>query len=146
MIPTREIPHPPPVTDPEGNVEVDVETVINPKVEELGKPIWRIEDIPAPEPDVPVHTMATKIAKAVTEQSHEKREELKEAYGPVPVSPGSTPRTPASTSPVQPELTARSVLSTSGCQLLVSESQASWSLAVSTSRSTARTLVRAAGI
>lgn len=141
-----EIPHPPPVTDPEGNVEVDVETVINPKVEELGKPIWRIEDIPAPEPDVPVHTMATKIAKAVTEQSHEKREELKEAYGPVPVSPGSTPRTPASTSPVQPELTARSVLSTSGCQLLVSESQASWSLAVSTSRSIARTLVRAAGI
>jgi len=76
-----EIPHPPPVTDSEGNVQVDVETVINPKVEELGKPVWRIEDIPVPEPDVPVHTMATKIAKAVTGQSHDKREELKEEYG-----------------------------------------------------------------
>ena len=34
-----EIPHPPPVTDPDGNVQVDVETVINPKVAELGKPV-----------------------------------------------------------------------------------------------------------
>lgn len=76
-----EIPHPPPVTDSEGNVQVDPETVINPKVEKLGKPVWRIEDIPVPEPDVPVHTMATKIAKAVTEQSHDKRKELKEEYG-----------------------------------------------------------------
>lgn len=76
-----EIPHPPPVTDADGNVQVDAETVINPKVEELGKPVWSIEDIPVPEPDVPVHTMATKIAKAVTEQSHQKREELKEEYG-----------------------------------------------------------------
>lgn len=76
-----EIPHPPPVTDQDGNVQVDVETVINPKIDELGKPVWRIEDIPTPEPDVPAHTMATQIAKAVTEQSHQKREELKEAYG-----------------------------------------------------------------
>ncbi|ABL81102.1 MULTISPECIES: DEAD/DEAH box helicase family protein [unclassified Nocardioides] len=77
-----EIPHPPPVTDPDGNVlPTGLASVINPKVEELGKPVWRTEDIPMPEPDVPVHTMATKIAKAVTEQSHDKREELKEAYG-----------------------------------------------------------------
>ena len=34
-----EIPQPPPVTDPDGNVQVDVETVINPKVAELGKPV-----------------------------------------------------------------------------------------------------------
>ena len=76
-----EIPQPPPVTDPDGNVQVDVETVINPKVAELGKPVWSIEDIPTPEPDAPAHTAATQIAKAVTEQSRQKREELKEAYG-----------------------------------------------------------------
>ncbi|WP_401001096.1 DEAD/DEAH box helicase [Agromyces sp. GXQ0307] len=76
-----EIPQPPPVTDPDGKVQVDVETVINPKVAELGKPVYSIEDIPTPEPDAPVSTAATAIAKAVTEQSRSKREELKEAYG-----------------------------------------------------------------
>jgi type II restriction enzyme len=76
-----EIPQPPPVTDPDGNVQVDVETVINPKVAELGKPVWSVEDIPTPEPGAPAHTAGTLIAKAVTDQSHQKREELKEAYG-----------------------------------------------------------------
>lgn len=76
-----EIPHPPPVTDPEGNVQVDAETVINPKVEELGKPVWRIEDIPTPDPNTPVHTMATQVGNAVTEQSRGKRDELKKEYG-----------------------------------------------------------------
>lgn len=78
-----EIPHPPPVTDADGKVNSDalMETVINPKVEQLGKPVYRVEDIPTPDPDLPVHTMATQIAKAVTEQSHSKREELKEEYG-----------------------------------------------------------------
>ena len=76
-----EIPQPPPVTAPDGNVHVDVKTVINPKVAELGKPVWRVEDIPTPDPGAPAHTAATQISKAVTEQSHQKREELKEAYG-----------------------------------------------------------------
>lgn len=76
-----EIPHPPPVTDLEGNVQVDVETVINPKVSELGKPVYSIEDIPTVDPHTPSRTAATQIAKAVTEQSRQKREELKEAYG-----------------------------------------------------------------
>lgn len=78
-----EIPQPPPVTDPDGKVDSDslMETVINPKVERLGKPVYSIEDIPTPDPDIPVHTMANQIAKAVTEQSHSKREELKEEYG-----------------------------------------------------------------
>ena len=76
-----EIPQPPPVTDPDGNVQVDVETVINPKVDELGKPVYRIEDIPTPGPDAPASTAAAAIAKAVTEQSRAKREELKEEYG-----------------------------------------------------------------
>lgn len=76
-----EIPQPPPVTDLEGNVKVDVETVINPKVVELGKPVYSLEDIPTVEPDVPAHMAARQLAKAVSEQSRQKREELKEAYG-----------------------------------------------------------------
>ncbi|MFC7960172.1 DEAD/DEAH box helicase family protein [Rhodococcoides kroppenstedtii] len=75
-----DIPQPPPITDPDGNVQVDVETVINPKVAELGKPVWRQEDIPAADPGTPAHTMATELAKAVTEQSRQKRQELKETY------------------------------------------------------------------
>ena len=76
-----EIPQPPPVTDPDGNVRVDVETVINPKIAELGKPVYSIEDIPTVDPDTPAHTAAAKIAKAITEQTRQKREELKEEYG-----------------------------------------------------------------
>jgi type II restriction enzyme len=75
------VPQPPPITDQDGNVQVDTETVINPKVSELGKPIWSVEAIPMPEPNAPAHTAARKIAKAVTEQSRAKREELKEEYG-----------------------------------------------------------------
>jgi len=76
-----DIPVPPPVTDPDGKVKVDVETIINPKISKLGKPVWSVEDIPTPEPDAPVASTATAIAKAVTEQAKAKREELKEEYG-----------------------------------------------------------------
>ena len=76
-----DIPEPPPITDTDGNVQVDVETVINPKVDELGKPIYRIEDIPTPEPDAPASAAAAAIAKAVTEQTKAKRDELKDEYG-----------------------------------------------------------------
>ncbi len=76
-----DVPHPPPVTDQDGNVQVDMETVINPKVSELGKPAWSVEAIPTPEPDAPAHTAARQIAKAVTDQSRAKRDELKEEYG-----------------------------------------------------------------
>ena len=78
---TFDIPQPPPTTDRDGKVKVDAETVINPKVAELGKPVWRAEDIPTIEPGAPASKMAARIAKAVTEQSREKRSELKEAYG-----------------------------------------------------------------
>lgn len=76
-----DIPQPPPVTDPDGTVKVDQETVINPKVDELGKPVWRTEAIPTPDPTTPVPTAATQIAKAVTEQAREKRAELTDEYG-----------------------------------------------------------------
>lgn len=76
-----DIPKPPPVTDADGNVQVDVETVINPKVAELGKPVYSIEDIPSVDPKTPAPAAAAQIAEAVTEQSRPKRQELKEAYG-----------------------------------------------------------------
>lgn len=69
-----------PVTDSAGNVQVDLATVINPKIAELGAPIWRVEDIPSVEPDTPASVAASKIAKAITEQTKQKREELKETY------------------------------------------------------------------
>ena len=76
-----EIPEPPPVTDQDGNVQVDKETVIKPKVTELGKPVWRVEDIPTPEPGGTTEEAARDIARAVTEQTRSKRQELKEEYG-----------------------------------------------------------------
>lgn len=75
-----EIPQPPPVTDADGNVQVDVETVINPKVEKLGKPVYRIEDIPTPAADVPAQVAARQIAKALTEQARGAREALQKEY------------------------------------------------------------------
>lgn len=76
-----EIPQPPPVTDAEGNVQVDVETVINPKIAELGKPVYSIEDIPSIEPSTPPQVAATQIAKAITEQAKDTRKGLQETYG-----------------------------------------------------------------
>lgn len=76
-----EIPQPKPVTDADGNVVVDQETVINPKVAELGKPVYRAEDIPTPTPDIPASAAASAIAKAITQQTAEKREQLKTEYG-----------------------------------------------------------------
>ncbi|MFT4260252.1 DEAD/DEAH box helicase [Microbacterium sp.] len=76
-----DFPVPPPAVDGDGRVQVDFDTVINPKIAELGAPVWRIEDIPVVEPDAPAHIAAKKVAKAVTDQLQPKREELKEAYG-----------------------------------------------------------------
>lgn len=76
-----EIPQPPPVTDPDGIVQVDVETVINPKVAQLGKPVYRIEDLPSIQPGTPPQVAAKRIAEAVTKHTRQKREELQELYG-----------------------------------------------------------------
>lgn len=75
------IEEPIPVTDREGNVQVDAATVINPKVAELGAPVWQIEDIPVVEPTAPANVAAKKIAQVITTQTAAKREELKEEYG-----------------------------------------------------------------
>ncbi|GAA2019649.1 DEAD/DEAH box helicase [Nocardioides kribbensis] len=76
-----ELPYPPPATDKDGNVKIDVETVINPMVAELGKPIWSVESIPPIDGSTPGQTAAIKIAEAVTEQARTKRTELQESYG-----------------------------------------------------------------
>ena len=74
-----DIPQPPPTTDRDGNVQVD-ETVINPKVAELGPPVWAVEDIPAIGPATPAVRAAAEIAKFVTGQTGVKRDELRDAY------------------------------------------------------------------
>lgn len=76
-----EIPQPPPVTDHEGNVQVDYETVIAPKVAELGPPAWSVENIPTVTPDTKASKAADLLAKAVTEQSRPHRAELQQEYG-----------------------------------------------------------------
>lgn len=75
-----EMPVPAPTVDGDGYVQVDVETVINPKIAELGPPVWRVEDIPDVAPSTPANIAAKQIAKAVTEQLQTKREELNETY------------------------------------------------------------------
>lgn len=76
-----EMPVPAPTVDGDGIVQIDIETVINPKVAELGHPVWRIENIPDVAPSTPASTAAKQIAKAVTEQLQTKREELQATYG-----------------------------------------------------------------
>lgn len=76
-----DLPEPVPTLDPEGNVQVDVETVINPKVAELGKPVWRIEDIAPVDPNGSPNSTARQISKLVTEKARETREKLAEEYG-----------------------------------------------------------------
>lgn len=76
-----EMPEPPPTVDENGNAQVDFETVINPKVEALGKAVWKVEDIPP----VEEHTTKTQIAKQINTVVEEKlastRERLQEEYG-----------------------------------------------------------------
>lgn len=76
-----EIPQPPPVTDADGNVKVDMETVIHPKIAQLGRPVYRVEDIPRIEPDTPPDVTAKKIAQLVTDQTQGARKELQQEYG-----------------------------------------------------------------
>jgi type II restriction enzyme len=78
---TIDIPQPAPVTDRDGNVQVDKETVINPKVDELGPPVWSVEEMPKIESDTTASKAAAELAKFVTEKAETKREELKEAFG-----------------------------------------------------------------
>lgn len=77
---TIDVPEPPPVTDPEGNVQVP-ETVINPKVEGIGKPVWKMGDLDQVTPGNSRSATARRIAKIATEKARATREELREQYG-----------------------------------------------------------------
>lgn len=75
-----EMPEPPPSFDADGNVRVDVETVINPKIAELGKPVWSVEEIAPIERNAPHRAAAEQVARLVTEKTREIREGLKVEY------------------------------------------------------------------
>lgn len=66
---------------PDGTVQVDAETVINPKVAELGKPVWSVADVAPVEADKPHRDTARQVAKLVTEKVKETRNALQQEYG-----------------------------------------------------------------
>lgn len=77
-----EVPVPPPTTDADGNVKVDVGTVINPKVAELGKPVYSDEDVPPLDPaTTKAAEAAKKVAAIVTEKARETRTRAAAEYG-----------------------------------------------------------------
>ncbi|WP_407343534.1 DEAD/DEAH box helicase family protein [Pengzhenrongella phosphoraccumulans] len=76
-----EVPTPPPTTDADGNVKVDFGTVINPKVAQIGKPIYSDEDVPVLDPaTVKADQAAKKIAAVVNDKARETRERLAAEY------------------------------------------------------------------
>lgn len=77
-----EVPFPPPTTDADENVQVDVGTVINPKIAELGKPIYSDHDVPQLDPATTKAAEAAKqIAAVVTEKARETRAKVASEYG-----------------------------------------------------------------
>jgi len=76
------VPLPPPTTDADGNVQVDFGTVINPKIAELGKPIYSDADVPHFDPATTKAAEAAKqIAAVVTEKARETRAKVAAEYG-----------------------------------------------------------------
>lgn len=76
-----DVPVPPPTTDADGNVKVDFATIINPKVAEIGRPIYADEDIPALDPaSMKAGQAAKQIAAVVNEKARETREKLAAEY------------------------------------------------------------------
>ena len=76
-----DLPEPVPSLDADGNVQIDFETVVNPKIAELGKPVWRIEEIAPVDREGSPQATARQVAKLVTAKSREIRERLAEEYG-----------------------------------------------------------------
>lgn len=75
-----EMPEPLPTVDHDGNAQVDFETVINPKVAGLGKPVWTEEDV-EPITATPNKQIAKKVAKIVAEKLRPIRDKVKSEYG-----------------------------------------------------------------
>lgn len=76
-----DLPEPLPNVDHDGNAEVDLETVINPKVAALGAPVWNVEEIPTTDPRTPAAEVAKNLAKLATEKTRETRDKLQAEYG-----------------------------------------------------------------
>lgn len=75
-----DLPQPVPNVDADGNAHVDVETVVNPKVEGLGKPVWRVEEIGDIDSDAPTDQVVMTITKLVTDKLRPTRDQLKTDY------------------------------------------------------------------
>jgi type II restriction enzyme len=76
-----ELPEPLPDVDKEGIAHVDLEAVINPKVTELGKPVWSSEEIQPLDPDTPRDKVINEVVALVNDKLRPTREKLKEEYG-----------------------------------------------------------------
>ena len=78
-----EIPEPPPVVYDEGNVSVNHEIVIAPKVGRLGRPVWSVEEVEAidVDPRTDPKAVAKAVARLVTEKGREARGQLQAEYG-----------------------------------------------------------------
>ena len=75
------VPIPPPTVDADGNVKVDFGTVINPKIAEIGRPIYTDEDVPVLDPvTVKTEEAAKKIAAVVNDKARETRHKLAAVY------------------------------------------------------------------
>lgn len=75
---------PMPKTDHEGNVTVDIESVINPKVAEFGVPVWRVEEVPEVTPDTTPSVVVKELITAVTGKVTEVRMRLCDEYDLTP--------------------------------------------------------------
>src|SRR5699024_5894465 len=75
------LPDPTPVVNQDGEVQIDHGTVINPKVEGIGTPVWGPGDLGQISPDDPDSHSAQRIVRAVTEKLRPMREEMREEYG-----------------------------------------------------------------
>lgn len=76
-----ELPEPLPDVDNNGNVHVDPKTVINPKVEGLGKPVWESKDIASVKTDGPREKMVNEVAKIIKDKLRPTRDKLRKEYG-----------------------------------------------------------------
>lgn len=76
-----ELPEPVPTVDLDGNAQVDAETVINPKVEGLGTPVWGVEEIEPIDQNASPKKLVSEVAKLVTDKLRPTRDKLKAEYG-----------------------------------------------------------------
>lgn len=76
-----DLPEPLPNVDRDGNAEVNLDKVINPKVAELGAPVWNVEEVPTTDLQVPAAEVAETLANLATEKTRETRDKLQAEYG-----------------------------------------------------------------